>query len=71
MNMKFILNLRTVFVMLFVAAAMVSMAQPPSPPDLLGPDPVPVDGGASLLAMAGLGYATKRFKAARAARKAA
>lgn len=70
MNMKFVFNLRTVLILLFVGAAMVSMAQPPSPVDILGPDPVPVDGGASLLAVAGIGYATKRFKAARAARSA-
>jgi hypothetical protein len=51
-----------------------SFAQEPptfddNPPEGAGPS-VPVDGGASLLAAAGLGFAGKRLRQWRAARKA-
>ena len=53
---------------LTLAAFTTVMAQsgPPVPPDQNGPAAVPVDGGASLLLMAGAAYGGKKLKALRA-----
>ncbi len=42
-----------------------NMMPPPNPPT--PPAPVPLDGGLTLLAVAGAGYATKKLRARRAA----
>ena len=42
-----------------------NMMPPPNPPT--PPPPVPLDGGLTLLAVAGAGYATKKLRARRAA----
>ncbi len=42
--------------------AMPVMAVDPPPIDPGDPDPVPVDGGASLLAAAGIGYGLRRLR---------
>ena len=48
-----------------VPAAPLSEFAPPTPPP--PPPPVPIDGGLTLLALAGAGYATKKLRARRAA----
>jgi hypothetical protein len=49
-----------------VCSAFVSLAD--NPPGFGGgsPDPIPVDGGASLLVAAGIGYGAKRLRAKKA-----
>ena len=66
--MKNVLLLTLVaFVLVFPAFA----ADPPGLGNPGSPDPIPVDGGASLLAASGIGYAVKRLRAKRAAKKVA
>lgn len=55
---------------LSVIFALPALADDP-PPIGGSPDPIPVDGGASLLAAGGIGYAVKRLRAKKAARKVA
>ena len=65
-------NMKKIYFLVVAVLAVTSfslMAQPPSPPDVLGPDPIPVDGGASLLLVAGISYGAKRIKALRAVKK--
>ena len=47
-----------------------SYAVDPPPVDPANPDPIPVDGGASLLLAAGVGYGVKKMKARKAAKAA-
>lgn len=64
---------KALYLTVFLAAlSLVSHAQEPpnfddNPPE--GVSVVPVDGGAGLLALAGLGYARRRFNKAKAAKK--
>jgi hypothetical protein len=60
MKSSFKLKLAFAFALALVSAT-VLYAQPPSPPDQLGPDPIPVDGGLSLLVAAGIGYGAKKL----------
>ena len=58
-------------VFVFLTALSISVSADPGDPGNLGPTPtpqpvgVPVDGGASLLAAGGIGYALKKYKAAK------
>ncbi|MES2388497.1 MAG: hypothetical protein V4543_10885 [Bacteroidota bacterium] len=67
--------LAAAFAVYLVLVCNVSFAQEPGDPGDLGPTPsaspagVPVDGGASILAASGIGYAVKRFRARKAALK--
>ncbi|MES2389420.1 MAG: hypothetical protein V4543_15565 [Bacteroidota bacterium] len=62
---------------LLVLSAAPVFAQDPGDPGDLGPTPsaqpagVPIDGGASMLAAAGISYGLKRVRAKRKAQKAA
>jgi hypothetical protein len=62
------------FLLLAIVAAFTVFpamaADPPSLGNSGSPDPIPVDGGASLLAASGVGYAVKRLRAKRAAKRA-
>lgn len=53
----------------FITLAGVAYPQPPDPPDEDGPFAIPVDGGASLLAAAGIAYGIKRFRDNKATKK--
>jgi hypothetical protein len=61
------------FLLLTLSVSFAFTALADNPPGFGGgsPDPIPVDGGASLLAASGIGYAVKQLRAKRAARKAA
>ncbi|MES2389441.1 MAG: hypothetical protein V4543_15670 [Bacteroidota bacterium] len=80
MNFQFLIitdKLKVTIVLLIIAmfvALVPAQAQDPGDPGDLGPTPsaqpagVPIDGGASLLAAAGISYAAKRIKARRKAK---
>jgi hypothetical protein len=60
------LGMKKVLLLLLVASACFALpALAADPPGFGGgsPDPIPVDGGASLLAAGGIGYAIKRLRA--------
>lgn len=65
--------MKKAFYLLFLTMVMAVpvMAVDPPPIDPNDPDPVPVDGGASLLAAAGIGYGLRRLRKKRAAKAAA
>lgn len=50
--------------------AIPALAVDPPPIDPGDPDPVPVDGGASLLAAAGIGYGLRRLRKKKAEKAA-
>ena len=54
----------------FALLASGAFAVDPPPVDPANPDPIPVDGGASLLLAAGVGYGVKKMKARKAAKAA-
>ena len=54
----------------FALLAGGAFAVDPPPIDPNNPDPIPVDGGASLLLAAGVGYGIKKMKARKAAKAA-
>jgi hypothetical protein len=58
------------FVFTAITAAVALAADPPGFGSTGSPDPIPVDGGASLLVAAGIGYGAKQLRAKRAAKKA-
>ncbi|MES2388964.1 MAG: hypothetical protein V4543_13255 [Bacteroidota bacterium] len=51
--------------------SVMAQDEPPNPPDEDGPTSIPVDGGASLLLIAGATYGHKKLKALRAKKAAA
>jgi hypothetical protein len=55
------------FALLFLCAVSITAAWAVDPPpiDPVDPDPVPVDGGASLLLVAGATYGARKLKALR------
>jgi hypothetical protein len=57
--------------LLIFAACTATVALADDPPGFGGgsPDPIPVDGGASLLVAAGIGYGVKRLRAKKALKK--
>lgn len=57
---------KLLFSFLAVSALTVSVSLADDPPPIGGsPDPIPVDGGVSLLAAAGVGYGVKRLRASK------
>jgi hypothetical protein len=56
------------FLLLLLVVTTASVALAADPPGFGGgsPDPIPVDGGASLLVAAGIGYGVKRLRAKKA-----
>ena len=56
--MKSILNILSLIIL--IAFPMLLMAQ--SPPSGGDPTPVPIDGGASVLAAAGIAYGVKKYR---------
>jgi hypothetical protein len=64
--------MKKAFYLLFISLVMAlpALAVDPPPIDPVDPDPVPVDGGASLLAAAGIGYGLRRLRQKRAAKAA-
>jgi hypothetical protein len=66
--MKKFIPLLLILAVAFVFPALA--ADPPGFGSTGSPDPIPVDGGASLLAASGIYYGMKRLRAKRAAKKA-
>jgi hypothetical protein len=64
---------KILFLLLTLSVCFALPALADDPPGFGGgsPDPIPVDGGASLLAAGGIGYAIKRLRAKKAAQKVA
>ena len=63
---KYLLSL----VAIMALSVSASYAVDPPPIDPNNPDPIPVDGGASLLLAAGVGYGINKMKARKAAKAA-
>lgn len=58
---------KTIYLLfLSLVMAVPALAVDPPPVDPNDPNPVPVDGGASLLAAAGIGYGLRRIRQKRA-----
>ena len=64
------LLLLTIAVVFVSFTSVMAQGGPPPPPHRNGPVPVPVDGGASLLLIAGGAYGVKKMRAIKAKRAA-